>query len=150
MARSRLIGSSPAMAAVRQFIERAAATDVTVLIRGESGTGKTMVAREIVGASARWDQPFVKVNCAARDDELLDAEMLALAPGLFGSGLPDLAGKFACANNGTLFLDELDDISSTMQSKLLKILQDRESAHLQGKHDPHARVRVIALARDGA
>ena len=144
VARPRLIGSSPAMAAVRQFIERAAATDVTVLIRGESGTGKTLVAREIVGASARWDQPFVKVNCAARDDELLDAEMLALAPGLFGSGLPDLAGKFACASNGTLFLDELDDISSTMQSKLLKILQDRESAHLRGKHDPHAKVRIIA------
>jgi two-component system response regulator HydG len=142
--RPRLIGSSPAMAAIRQFIERAAATDVTVLIRGESGTGKTLVAREIVAASPRWDQPFVKVNCAARDDELLDAEMLALAPGLFSGGLPDLAGKFACANNGTLFLDEIDDISAPMQSKLLKILQDRESAHLQGRHDPYANARVIA------
>ena len=142
--RPRLIGSSPAITAVRQFIERAAATDVTVLIRGESGTGKTLVAREIVGASPRWDQPFVKVNCAARYDELLDAEVLALAPGLFGGGRPDLAGKFACATNGTLFLDDIDDISPTMQSQLLKILQDRESAHLLGKHSPHANVRVIA------
>jgi DNA-binding NtrC family response regulator len=143
-ARPRLIGSSPAMSAVRQFIERAAATDLTVLIRGESGTGKTLVAREIVAASPRWDRPFVKVNCAARYDDLLDAEVLALAPGIFGGGLPDLAGKFACAMNGTLFLDDFDEISPSMQSKLLKILQERESAHLQGKHDPHANVRVIA------
>jgi two-component system, NtrC family, response regulator AtoC len=142
-ARPRLVGSSPAMAAVRQAIERAAATDLAVLIRGESGTGKTLVAREIVAASPRWDQPFVKVNCAADDDELLDAEVLALAPGLFG-GLPDLAGKFACATNGTLFLDEVDEISPAMQGKLLKILQDRESAHLRGKQHPHTNVRVIA------
>jgi DNA-binding NtrC family response regulator len=143
-ARPRLIGSSPAMTAVRQFIEHAAATDVTVLIHGESGTGKTLVAREIVAASARWDQPFVKVNCAARDDDLLDSDMLAHGTRVFGGGVPDLAGKFACANNGTLFLDELDGINPTMQSKLLKILQDRESAHLQGKYDPYAKVRVIA------
>jgi DNA-binding NtrC family response regulator len=142
--RPRLIGSSRAMCAVRQFIERAAATDLTVLIRGESGTGKTLVAREIVAASPRWDQPFVKVNCAARYDDLLDAEVLALAPGLFGGGLPDLAGKFACANNGTLFLDEIGEASASMQGKLLKILQDRESAHLQGQQNPHASVRVIA------
>ena len=143
-ARPRLIGSSRAMTSVRQFIERAAATDLTVLIRGECGTGKTLVAREIVAASPRWDRPFVKVNCAARHDDLLDAEVLALAPGLFGGGLPDLAGKFACASNGTLFLDEIGEINASMQSKLLKILQDRESAHLQGKPDTHANVRVIA------
>ena len=145
-ARPRLIGSSRAMTAVRQFIERAAATDLTVLIRGESGTGKTLVAREIVAASPRWDQPFVKVNCAARYDDLLDAEVLALAPGVFGGGLPDLAGKFACASNGTLFLDELGEMSASMQSKLLKILQDRESAHMQGDIAPHASVRVIAAS----
>jgi DNA-binding NtrC family response regulator len=142
--RPRLIGSSRAMTAVREFIERAAATDLTVLIRGESGTGKTLVAREIVAASARWDQPFVKVNCAARYDDLLDAESLALSPGVFGGGLPDLAGKFACAANGTLFLDEFADISPAMQAKLLKLLQDRESAHLQGKPHPTSNVRVIA------
>jgi DNA-binding NtrC family response regulator len=141
--RSRLIGSSRAMNAVRQFIERAAATDVTVLIRGESGTGKTLVAREIVASSDRWDQPFVKVNCAARYDDLLDAEVLA-APGLFGGGLPDLAGKFACATNGTLFLDKIGEISASMQGKLLKILQKRESADLQGGIDTHRNVRVIA------
>jgi DNA-binding NtrC family response regulator len=142
--RPRLIGSSRAMTVVRQFIERAAATDLTVLIRGESGTGKTLVAREIVAASPRWDQPFVKVNCAARDDDLLDAEVLALAPNLFDGGLPDLAGKFACVTNGTLFLDEIGEISASMQAKLLKILQDRESAHLRGKHDPSSNVRIIA------
>jgi DNA-binding NtrC family response regulator len=143
-ARPRLIGSSRAMTAVRQFIERAAATDLTVLIRGESGTGKTLVAREIVASSPRWNQPFVKVNCAARYDDLLDAEMLAVAPGVFGGGLPDLAGKFACATDGTLFLDEIGEISASMQGKLLKILRDRESAHLQGRNDPHRNVRVIA------
>jgi DNA-binding NtrC family response regulator len=142
--RPRLVGSSRAMTAVRQFIERAAATDLTVLIRGESGTGKTLVAREIVAASARWDQPFVKVNCAARYDDLLDTGALGLTPGVFGANLPDLAGKFACATNGTLFLDEIGEISSSMQGKLLKILQDRESAHLQGTPSPHANVRVIA------
>jgi DNA-binding NtrC family response regulator len=142
--RPRLVGSSPAMSGVRQFIERAAATDLTVLIRGESGTGKTLVAREIVAASPRWDQPFVKVNCAARYDDLLDGEMLALAPGLFGGGLSDLAGKFACATNGTLFLDDIDEMSAPMQTKLLKILQDRESAHLQGQRDVQANVRLIA------
>ena len=142
--RARLIGSSAAMSAVRQFIERAAATDLTVLIRGESGTGKTLIAREIVAASPRWDQPFVKVNCAARYDDLLDAEVLALAPGLFGSALPDLAGKFACAALGTLFLDEIGEMSGSMQSKLLKILQERETAHLRGGADPHPDVRIIA------
>ena len=142
--RPRLIGSSKAMSAVREFITRAAATDLTVLIRGESGTGKTLVAREIVAASPRWDQPFVKVNCAARYDDLLDAEVLALAPGVFGGGLPDLAGKFACATNGTLFLDEIAEMSASMQTKLLKLLQDRESAHLHGEPDTHADVRVIA------
>ena len=144
--RPRLIGSSRAMTTVRAFIERAAATDLTVLIRGESGTGKMLVAREIVAASSRWEQPFVKVNCAARYDDLLDAEVLALAPGLFGGGLPDLEGKFACATNGTLFLDEIGEMSASMQSKLLKILQDRESAHLQGQLDDRANVRIIAAS----
>ena len=145
-ARPRLIGSSRAMTAVRAFIERAAATDLTVLIRGESGTGKMLVAREIVAASSRWEQPFVKVNCAARYDDLLDAEVLALAPGLFGGGLPDLEGKFACATNGTLFLDEIGEMSASMQTKLLKILQDRESAHLHGQLDTRANVRIIAAS----
>jgi two-component system response regulator AtoC len=146
MTRARLIGSSRAMTTVREFIERAAATDLTVLIRGESGTGKTLVAREIVAASARWDRPFVKVNCAARYDDLLDADMLALSPGVFGGGLPDLEGKFACAAGGTLFLDEISEMSASMQSKLLKILQDRESAHLQGEPDLQSNVRVIAAS----
>jgi DNA-binding NtrC family response regulator len=142
--RPRLIGSSRAMSAVRQFIDNAAATDLTVLIRGECGTGKTLIAREIVAASPRWDRPFVKVNCAARYDDLLDAEVLALAPDLFGGGMPDLAGKFACASDGTLFLDEIGESSLPMQSKLLKILQARESAHLLGERDSHANVRIIA------
>lgn len=145
-AKARLIGSSPAITAVREFIERAAATDLTVLIRGESGTGKTLVAREIVAASPRWDQPFVKVNCAARYDDVLDAEMLAFSPGVFGGGLQDLEGKFACATGGTLFLDELSEMSASMQSKLLKVLQDRESAHLQGQPDLQNSVRVIAAS----
>jgi DNA-binding NtrC family response regulator len=145
--RPRLVGSSRAMTQVREFVERAAATDLTVLIRGELGTGKTLVAREIVAASTRWDQPFVKVNCAARYDDLLDAEALALSPSLFGGGLPDLAGKFACAIKGTLFLDEIGEMSTAMQAKLLKILQDRESGHLQGNPHPYQNVRVIASSR---
>jgi transcriptional regulator with PAS, ATPase and Fis domain len=75
---------------------------------------------------------------------LLDGESLALSPALFGGGLPDLESKFACAGDGTLFFDEIDELSAPMQSQLLKILQDRETAHLQGLPDPHANVRVIA------
>jgi DNA-binding NtrC family response regulator len=144
--RSRLVGSSRAISAVREFIERAAATDLTVLIRGESGTGKMLVAREIVAASPRWDRPFVKVNCAARHDDALDEEKLAASHGRFGSSLPDLDGKFACAAGGTLFLDEIGEMSASMQSTLLKILQDRESAHLQSHLSAPGHVRVIAAS----
>ena len=145
-ARPRLIGSSRAMTAVRQFIERAAATDLTVLVRGESGTGKTLVAREIVAASDRWDQPFVKVNCAAREEQLVDGEVLALASGALSDRVPDLAGKFTCAANGTLFLDEIGEMSAPMQNKLLKILQDCESAHLHPQGMAPRPVRVVASA----
>lgn len=142
--RGRLVGSSQVMEAVRQFIDRAAATDVNVLIRGESGTGKTLVAREIVAASPRWNQPFVKVNCAARTEDLANAELLALGPGEFGGALTDLGGKFACADGGTLFLDEIDEMSLPMQARLLKVLQERESSHLGVRAGRRPDVRIIA------
>jgi DNA-binding NtrC family response regulator len=141
-----LVGSSPAIAEVREFIKRAAATDVTVLLRGESGTGKTLVAREIVAASARRDKPFVKVNCAVPPD-LLDAEMFGFAPDLLAAARPTLGGKFEFANHGTLFLNEVGEMSPALQAKLLKMLQEREYSRfdVSGHRDP-LDVRLIAAS----
>jgi DNA-binding NtrC family response regulator len=140
-----LVGSSPAIVEAREFIKRAAATDVTVLLRGESGTGKTLVAREIVAASSRRDKPFVKVNCAVPPD-LLDAEMFGF-PDLLGVARSSLGGKFEFANHGTLFLNEVGEMSPALQAKLLKMLQEREYSRFDvpGRADA-LDVRLIAAS----
>jgi transcriptional regulator with GAF, ATPase, and Fis domain len=132
------------MAEVQELIERVADTDVTVLIRGESGTGKELVARALYASSLRRDKPFVKVNCAALPTELLESELFGFERGAFTGAIQHKPGKFEFANHGTMFLDEIGDMSFPLQAKLLQVLQDGEFARLGGKHDVHVDVRVIA------
>jgi len=139
-----LFGNSEQMAEVRDLIERVADTDVTVLIRGESGTGKELVARALSASSLRRDKPFVKVNCAALPTELLESELFGFERGAFTGAIQHKPGKFEFANHGTMFLDEIGDMSFPLQAKLLQVLQDGEFSRLGGKHDVHVDVRVIA------
>jgi two-component system response regulator AtoC len=139
-----LFGNSERMAEVRELIDRVADTDVTVLIRGESGTGKELVARALHASSLRRDKPFVKVNCAALPTELLESELFGFERGAFTGAIQHKPGKFEFANHGTMFLDEIGDMSPALQAKLLQVLQDGEFARLGGKHDVRVDVRVIA------
>jgi two-component system response regulator AtoC len=139
-----LFGHSERMAEVQDLIERVADTDVTVLIRGESGTGKELVARALCASSLRRDKPFVKVNCAALPTELLESELFGFERGAFTGAMQHKPGKFEFANHGTMFLDEIGDMSYPLQSKLLQVLQDGEFSRLGGKHDVHVDVRVVA------
>ncbi|MBI2185587.1 MAG: sigma-54-dependent Fis family transcriptional regulator, partial [Acidobacteria bacterium] len=144
-----LFGNSQAMAEVRDLIERVSDTDVTVLIRGESGTGKELVARALHERSLRRERPFVKVNCAALPTELLESELFGFEKGAFTGAIQHKPGKFEFANHGTMFLDEIGDMSQPLQAKLLQVLQDGEFSRLGGKHDVHVDVRVItATNRD--
>ena len=139
-----LFGHSERMAEVQDLIERVADTDVTVLIRGESGTGKELVARALCSSSLRRDKPFVKVNCAALPTELLESELFGFERGAFTGAIQHKPGKFEFANHGTMFLDEIGDMSYPLQSKLLQVLQDGEFSRLGGKHDVRVDVRVVA------
>jgi two-component system, NtrC family, response regulator AtoC len=141
---SMLFGNSERMAEVRDLIERVADTDVTVLIRGESGTGKELVARALYSTSIRRDKPFVKVNCAALPTELLESELFGFERGAFTGAIQHKPGKFEFANHGTMFLDEISEMSPALQAKLLQVLQDGEFSRLGGKHDVHVDVRIIA------
>jgi two-component system response regulator AtoC len=139
-----LFGDGERMAEVRDLIERVADTDVTVLIRGESGTGKELVARALYAASLRRDKPFVKVNCAALPTELLESELFGFERGAFTGAIQQKPGKFEFANHGTMFLDEISEMSPPLQAKLLQVIQDGEFSRLGGKHDVHVDVRMIA------
>ncbi|HYM25482.1 MAG TPA: sigma-54 dependent transcriptional regulator [Vicinamibacterales bacterium] len=139
-----LFGHSERMAEVRDLIDRVADTDVTVLVRGESGTGKELVARALYASSLRRDKPFVKVNCAALPTELLESELFGFERGAFTGAIQHKPGKFEFANHGTMFLDEIGDMSFALQAKLLQVLQDGEFSRLGGKHDVHVDVRVLA------
>ena len=139
-----LFSNSDRMLEVRDLIERVSDTDVTVLIRGESGTGKELVAHALHEQSLRKDKPFVKVNCAALPTELLESELFGFEKGAFTGAIQQKPGKFEFANHGTMFLDEIGDISYPLQAKLLQVLQDGEFARLGGKADVRVDVRLIA------
>jgi two-component system response regulator AtoC len=144
-----LFGNSERMSEVRDLIERVSDTDVTMLIRGESGTGKELVARALHERSLRKDKPFVKVNCAALPTELLESELFGFEKGAFTGAIQHKPGKFEFANHGTMFLDEIGDMSPPLQAKLLQVLQDGEFSRLGGKYDVQVDVRVItATNRD--
>ena len=139
-----LFGHGERMAEVQDLIDRVSDTDVTVLVRGESGTGKELVARALHEASLRKDKPFVKVNCAALPTELLESELFGFEKGAFTGAIQHKPGKFEFANHGTMFLDEIGEMSFPLQAKLLQVLQDGEFSRLGGKHDVSVDVRVIA------
>jgi two-component system, NtrC family, response regulator AtoC len=139
-----LFGHSEQMAEVQDLIHRVSDTDVTVLIRGESGTGKELVARALHEKSLRKDKPFVKVNCAALPTELLESELFGFEKGAFTGAIQHKPGKFEFANHGTMFLDEIGEMSFPLQAKLLQVLQDGEFSRLGGKNDVQVDVRIIA------
>ncbi len=132
------------MQRIKEMIDRVANTDVTVLIQGESGTGKEVVARSIHLNSSRRDKPFIKVNCAALPSELLESELFGYEKGAFTGAYRQKPGKFELAQGGTIFLDEISEMSLSLQSKLLQVLQDHEFSRLGGKKDIHVDVRVLA------
>ncbi len=139
-----LFSKNQQMQTVHELIRRVATTDVTVLVRGESGTGKELVARAIYATSIRRDRPFVKVNCAALPHELLESELFGFERGAFTGAVREKPGKFEFANHGTIFLDEIAEMSVPLQAKLLQVLQDGEFTRLGGQHDVSVDVRVIA------
>ncbi len=139
-----LVGSSHGMRDIFKTIGRVASTRAAVLIQGESGTGKEMVARAIHHASDRRQGPFVAINCAALVDGLLESEMFGHKRGAFTGAVKDQPGKFALASNGTLFLDEVGELSQATQAKLLRVLQEQEYTPLGGCQPCHTDARIIA------
>jgi two-component system response regulator AtoC len=135
---------SKRMQEVRSIIEEAAGVDVTVLITGETGTGKDVVARAIHALSSRRSGPYVKVNCAAVPRELLESELFGHERGAFTGAHKLKVGKFEAANNGTIFLDEIGDLHRTLQAKLLHVLQDGEFSRVGGRSTLRVDCRVLA------
>jgi two-component system response regulator HydG len=139
-----LVGRSHAMQEVFRMLELAAASDATVLLRGESGTGKELAAAALHQRSARADQPFVRVNCGALNDALLESELFGHVRGAFTGAVQDRIGRFETAEGGTLFLDEIGDISTNMQVKLLRILQEAEYERVGESQTRKSNVRIVA------
>ncbi len=139
-----LLGSSAPMVAVRDRIAAVADTDTTVLIRGETGTGKELVAREIHYSSRRAERPFITVNCAALSAGLLESELFGHEKGAFTGADRRRAGRFELAEGGTLLLDEVSEIDSTLQAKLLRVLQEREFERVGSEKTIRCNVRVLA------
>lgn len=130
-----LLGNSPAMAAVRRQVEQAASAGMPVLITGESGTGKNVVAQNLHMLSARRDRPFVQVNCPSLPHTLIESELFGYEQGAFTGANHARNGKVDQAQNGTLFLDEIGDLDVTVQAKLLQVLQDYRFSRLGGSEE---------------
>jgi two-component system nitrogen regulation response regulator GlnG len=139
-----LIGRSPQMLEVYKAIGRVAPQDVTVLVRGESGTGKELIARAIYHHSSRTKGPFLAVNCAAIPDALLESELFGHEKGSFTSAERRRIGKFEQCSGGTIFLDEVGDMSPLVQSKLLRVLQEQRFERVGGDETIKTDVRIIA------
>ena len=141
---SLALGHSEAMKKLRGLVEQVADTDATVLIRGESGAGKGVVASLLHSKSFRREKPFVKINCAALPSELLEAELFGYEKGAFTGAHRRKPGKFEFAHEGTIFLDEVGELSPPLQAKILHVLQDGEFSRLGGERDIHVDVRVLS------
>jgi len=141
-----LLGRSPSMLRLRQLIERVAPTDATVLINGENGTGKEMVARELYRRSPRRNEPYIKVNCAALSENLIASELFGHERGSFTGATERREGRFELANKGTLLLDEVSEIPPTLQAKLLRVLQEREFERVGGTKTIKVNVRILATS----
>jgi formate hydrogenlyase transcriptional activator len=140
----QLIGSSRALDAVLAGVRRVAPTDSTVLIQGETGTGKELIARAIHNISSRCGRPFIKLNCAAIPLDLLESELFGHEKGAFTGAIAQKLGRFEMADKGTLFLDEIGDIPPSLQPKLLRILQEQEFERLGGSRTHKVDVRLVA------
>ena len=139
-----LVGRSPAMKRLSGWIEHVAPTDATVLLRGETGTGKELVARAVHAASQRRDRPMIRVNCAAVPSELLETEFFGHERGAFTGAVARKIGRFELADGGTIFLDEIGDLPAELQPKLLRVLQERCFERVGGSVGVQVDVRVIA------
>ena len=140
----QIIGESKAIKAVHDLIDKVAPTEARVLITGENGTGKELVAHNLHQKSQRSKSPFVEVNCAAIPSELIESELFGHIKGAFTSAIKDRSGKFESANNGTLFLDEIADMSLAAQAKVLRALEENKVQRVGGNKDISVNVRVIA------
>jgi formate hydrogenlyase transcriptional activator len=140
----QLIGNSPALEAVLEQVERVAPMDSTVLIQGETGTGKELIARAIHNISSRCGRPFLKLNCAAIPLDLLESELFGHERGAFTGAIAQRIGRFELADKGTLFLDEVGDIPLALQPKLLRVLQEQEFERLGSTRTHQVDVRLVA------
>lgn len=140
----RIVGESPALEAVLEQVERVAPTDSTVLIQGETGTGKELVAQAIHNVSRRYGRPYVKLNCAAIPFDLLESELFGHERGAFTGAIAQKIGRFELADKGTLFLDEVGDIPLPLQPKLLRVLQEQEFERLGSGRTHCVDVRLVA------
>ena len=139
-----LLGCSPETENIRQLIRKVARTQATVLIQGESGTGKEVIAQEIYQQSSRSNAPFIKVNCAAIPENLIESEFFGHEKGAFTGAVNKREGRFELAHGGTILLDEISEISQGTQAKLLRVLQEREFERVGGNRTIKVDVRVIA------
>jgi formate hydrogenlyase transcriptional activator len=140
----QIIGRSSALEAVLEQVERVAPTDSTVLVEGETGTGKELIARAIHNISSRCGRPFVKLNCAAIPLDLLESELFGHEKGAFTGAIAQKIGRFELADKGTLFLDEVGDIPQALQPKLLRVLQEQEFERLGSNRTHQVDVRLVA------
>jgi len=139
-----VIGCSPALESVLEQVERVAPTDSTVLIQGETGTGKELIAHAIHNLSSRCGRPFVRLNCAAIPLDLLESELFGHEKGAFTGAIAQKIGRFELADKGTLFLDEVGDIPPALQPKLLRVLQEQEFERLGSTRTHQVDVRLVA------
>jgi formate hydrogenlyase transcriptional activator len=140
----QLVGNSPALESVLEQVERVAPTDSTVLIQGETGTGKELIAHAVHSISSRCGRPFVKLNCAAIPFDLLESELFGHEKGAFTGAIAQKIGRFELADKGTLFLDEVGDIPPALQPKLLRVLQEQEFERLGSTRTHQVDVRLVA------
>ncbi len=141
---SPIVGNSPALREVIELCKRVSASNATVLILGETGSGKELVSRHIHAHSPRRDKPFIAINCAALPETLLESELFGHEKGSFTGAVAQKLGRFELANGGTLFLDEIGEISHSTQIKLLRVLQEREFVRVGGTKTVACDVRIIA------
>ena len=140
----QVIGNSPALELVLDQVERVAPTDSTVLIQGETGTGKELIAHAIHNLSSRCGRPFIRLNCAAIPLDLLESELFGHEKGAFTGAIAQKIGRFELADKGTLFLDEVGDIPPALQPKLLRVLQEQEFERLGSTRTHQVDVRLVA------
>ena len=140
----QIIGNSDALESVLEQVEQVAPTDSTVLIQGETGTGKELIARAVHNLSSRYGRPFIKLNCAAIPFDLLESELFGHEKGAFTGAIAQKIGRFEMADKGTLFLDEVGDIPLPLQPKLLRVLQEQEFERLGSGRTHQVDVRLVA------